>query len=331
MTTLCTLSKRDARDVTVWKTVTSILARSNALAGTPLVSDQALVDARQGTRQTFLISLNAALASDSGADADADADVDAQGFALLGSGELDLIVDPRWRNHGLGSCALTTLLRDVVDRKSVLRVWVHGDEPAARTILSAQSFAAERELLKLACDLTVLERGKNRGLELPDGYEISSFQPDDAREWLTLNRKVFADHPEQSAITATDLSARIREPWFNPHDFLLLRHNRELVGFCWLKVTTTESVPDEVNDRATDGVTDGVTEGEIYVIGVNPDHAGQGLGALLLDRGLERLRECGVDRVSLYVEADNAPAMRLYSSRGFTVAQRSTQWVRSAA
>ena len=76
-----------------------------------------------------------------------------------------------------------------------------------------------------------------------------------------------------------------------------------LAGFCWTKIH-------DEHDPAL---------GEIYVIAVDPDFHGLGLGRALTLAGLEHLTARGVPVGMLYVDADNAPAMKLYDSLGFTV------------
>ena len=46
---------------------------------------------------------------------------------------------------------------------------------------------------------------------------------------------------------------------------------------------------------------------------------------MLLAESLTRLQKSGVPGVELYVEADNAPALRLYENWGFTVSGRDVQ------
>jgi mycothiol synthase len=53
------------------------------------------------------------------------------------------------------------------------------------------------------------------------------------------------------------------------------------------------------------------------VVGVDPAHQGEHLGALLFDAGLARLAAQGIRDAHLYVEADNDQALRLYRARGF--------------
>ena len=53
---------------------------------------------------------------------------------------------------------------------------------------------------------------------------------------------------------------------------------------------------------------------------------GRGLGGPLLRLGLEHMVGKGADRVILYVEADNGPAVKVYEDLGFTVAEEHVVW-----
>jgi mycothiol synthase len=59
--------------------------------------------------------------------------------------------------------------------------------------------------------------------------------------------------------------------------------------------------------------------GEVYVLGVDPQAQGRGLGATLTLVGLHHLEKRGADTVMLYVEADNSAAVRTYQRLGFDV------------
>ena len=57
----------------------------------------------------------------------------------------------------------------------------------------------------------------------------------------------------------------------------------------------------------------------LYSLAVSPDCRGQGMGAALLDACLDHVRRTGSRHATLEVDQANAPAIRLYLSRGFTL------------
>jgi len=231
--------------------------------------------------------------------------------------EAEFVVSPDARGRGVG----TAILAHLVDSAPhALAAWAHGDHPAAAALALRFGFRRARVLLKLAAPAPAPSAGWSR-----TDLALSTFDPArDADDWLRLNALAFAAHPEQGGQTRADLDARRAEPWFSPEDFLLARDAAgALVGFCWLKV---EAPAAGARAGGTDG--DGALEGEIYVLGVHPEHAGAGIGRSLLRAGLDRLRERGVDRVTLYVEQDNAAAVRLYRSEGFSDAAVDVQYRR---
>ena len=58
---------------------------------------------------------------------------------------------------------------------------------------------------------------------------------------------------------------------------------------------------------------------EVKGLAVDPARQGEGVGSALLDAAIARAREQGMRRLVLRVLSGNAPARRLYESRGFEV------------
>ncbi len=136
--------------------------------------------------------------------------------------------------------------------------------------------------------------------------EVRALRPgtSDEKAWLELNARAFAWHPDQGSWTMDDLQARMAEPWFDPDGFLLHERDGQLIAFCWTKIHDEEAPP----------------VGEIFVIGIDPEFQGKGLGQPLTYAGFEWLASRGLTQGMLYVESDNQPALRLYDRLGFRVA-----------
>jgi mycothiol synthase len=144
-------------------------------------------------------------------------------------------------------------------------------------------------------------------LDEPSTLAWRPFRPgQDEEAWVRVNNRSFADHPDQGQQTVATLETQEREPWFDPEGFVLYEEDDELLGFCWTKVHRDHAPP----------------LGEIYVIGVDPDAHGRGLGRGLVLAGLDWLHRAGLEVGMLYVDADNEPAVGLYRSLGFEPVQR---------
>lgn len=63
-------------------------------------------------------------------------------------------------------------------------------------------------------------------------------------------------------------------------------------------------------------------EGMISNIGVAPRHRGKGIGRQVMLFGLKALKEEGCESARLRVHVDNAPAIHLYETLGFSVAEQ---------
>ncbi len=210
-----------------------------------------------------------------------------------------LVVDPRHRGNGLGTDLLRALIA-AVDSGS-LRVWAHGDHPAARRLADRLGFVRVRELrqLRAALDGPIAPPTPQPGVTLRT-FRVG--QDEDA--WLAVNAAAFREHLEQGAMTAADLAQRMAQPWFDPAGFFLAQRGGELVGFHWTKVHPAHTT-------SRDAL------GEIHVLGVHPNAQGSGLGKTLTMIGLRHLQNRGLGEVMLYVESDNAAALSLYQRLGF--------------
>jgi mycothiol synthase len=225
----------------------------------------------------------------------------------------ELVVHPMKRRRGLGR-ALVTRALDVArenDSQGRLRLWAHGDHPSAGALAVSLGFTRARVLWQMRRSLYA----PIAAAPLPDGVTIRAFEPErDEQAWLAVNARAFADHPEQGRWTAADLRVRMTERWFDPEGFLVAERDSDgrLLGFHWTKIHGT--VPEEEHGEPPHQHT---AIGEVYVLGVDPEAHGLGLGAALTAAGLAYLRHKGLDQAMLYVDESNKAAVALYTKLGF--------------
>lgn len=229
----------------------------------------------------------------------------------------EVVVDPAHRRRGHGRVlvgALLDLAASLGDDR--LRLWAHGESPDAGALAAAMGFDRVRELWQMRRSLyAALPRP-----EVPDGVRLRTFRPGDEDALLAVNAAAFADHPEQGRWTRADVDARVAEDWFDPEGVFLAERadggeaDGELLAFHWTKVhgATQHRHDDGGSPHAHPPI------GEVYVVGVGPAAQGRGLGRLVTLVGLRYLRGRGVDQAMLYVDADNAAAVRTYTALGFS-------------
>jgi mycothiol synthase len=216
------------------------------------------------------------------------------GVAVLDGDSGELAVRPALRRRGHGR-ALVTALADQVE---TLNVWAHGELPGAVALADSLGFERFRALWQMR---------RPFGEPLPEvavpaGVVLRTFEVGrDEDAWVRVNARAFAHHPEQGRWTRADLERREREPWFSPAGFFLAERDGALAGFHWTKVHDDEDGP----------------IGEVYVVGVDPDAQGLGLGRTLTLAGLRHLDGLGLPAVMLYVDESNTPATALYTTLGF--------------
>ncbi|WP_414675449.1 mycothiol synthase [Lentzea sp.] len=213
----------------------------------------------------------------------------------------ELAVHPAHRRRGVGTALVEALPQEG------LRIWSHGGRPGAAELAEKLGLGKVRELLRMRLRF----EGDLAEPKLPDGVTIRAFAPGrDEAAVVYVNHRAFDWHPEQGSMSIEDVRAKEEEDWFDPEGFLLaFDAGDKLVGFHWTKVHTPEL-------------------GEVYVVGVDPDNQGGGLGKALTLAGLHHLRGKGVEQVMLYVESDNTAAVRVYTRLGFTLWDADVQYAR---
>lgn len=184
------------------------------------------------------------------------------------------------------------LERIAEERGGMVQLWLPEVDEPADAAARVLGFEPYRDLWQLRVALPTPRT------ELP----TRSFDADrDLEDFLGVNARAFAWHPEQGQLTEADVRAAMAAPWFDADGFRLHHRDGVLAGFCWTKIHADHDPP----------------LGEIYAIAVDPAFRGQGLGMPMTQAGLDHLADRGLEVAMLYVESDNRAANRVYEQLGF--------------
>jgi mycothiol synthase len=275
--------------------VLALLEVATEADGLPPVSESVLLAVRHGQSADELPAH--LLATDGSGQLVGYAHLDLADRKMGATGEL--AVHPAHRRQGVAGEMVRELMAQMKRRMpgGTLRLWAHGEHPAAGRMAEHYGFSRARVLWQMRRSLlTPLDAPV-----LPAGVSLRPFRPgEDEAAFLQVNNRAFAWHPEQGGWDMEQVLVREAEPWFDPEGFLLAVDDEDgrLLGFHWTKIH-----PHDL--------------GEVYVLGVDPDAQGRGLGSGLTLAGLRYLRGRGMREVMLYVEADNLPAIKTYERLGF--------------
>jgi len=231
---------------------------------------------------------------------------------LVAGPSVELVVDPKLRGAGVGRQLLSKAI-EICGKE--LRLWVHGDQPAANALATSFSFEKIRTVLQMSKPLTDIQQLPKLDKAVGEDMVIRSFLPGiDSDAWLSLNNRVFKEHPEQGNWRLTDLNIRINEEWFDEQGFFLAEVDNKIIGSTWTKIHGSHTHQHEgvIESHAHPAI------GEIYITAVDQAYAGRGIGKVLTITALNYLKYQGLSDAMLYVDFDNKAALNLYKSLGFT-------------
>jgi mycothiol synthase len=180
---------------------------------------------------------------------------------------------------------------ELVPRGAPRSVWAN--RSATSDAARALGFHEVRSLAYMVVDLPV--EGS------VGGQSVRPFRDSDRSEIVAVNNLAFAGHREAGSMSEEEFLGYTGEPWFDPSGIVVLEVDGAIIGFCWTKVHENG-------------------DGEIFRIGVDPQHHGRGFGRVLLTEGFRLLSANDrVRRGSLWVDESNAVAMGLYGDTGMRV------------
>lgn len=282
--------------------VSSLLRAAELADGHPPLGEHKWIDLVQGGRAGF-----------AGFAARAAGSSRLVGYAQLskghGSWAVEFVVHPSARapDESVAEDLLRAALGEIARQGGGhVHLWVPKPDTFDDDVAGAVGLSRGRALYQMRRPLP-LEPDLARQPRLPvRAFRVGADEP----AWLEVNNRAFHGHPEQGAWDRATLDEREQQPWFDAEDFLVHDAGGAIDSFCWTKVHDDEP-----------------SLGEIYVVGVDPDVQGRGLGRAILLAGLDHLAQRNLATAMLYVDADDDVALRLYRSLGFTVDHRDQAYV----
>jgi mycothiol synthase len=173
----------------------------------------------------------------------------------------------------------------------------------AERLLRRMGFTFIRRFLELRLDLSKTP--------LPDIGQVSprsrSLETGEEERLTQLQNRSFSGAWGYNANTVEEIIYRIGLPNCSPKDIIMAFDSDKPIGYCWTRINFQK------NKAPSEGT------GRIYMLGVDPDYRGKGLGKQLLLTGFSYLKSKGLQVVELTVDRENKVACALYKSMGFTL------------
>ena len=134
------------------------------------------------------------------------------------------------------------------------------------------------------------------------GFDIERFQVGDEERLTRVQNASFDGSWGFCPNTVEEVRYKASMSTSGPEGIFFLTHRGDDAAYCWTCVLAGSHTP----------------IGVIDMIGVPPDYRSRGLSRPILLAGMEHLRSRGVGYITLNVDQENHPAVRLYTSVGFT-------------
>ena len=238
--------------------------------------------------------------------------VDVAPELLIGRVILDWFIHPDHRRRGLA----TELLDYATHRAKelgadVAHVGISHGNIVAKSVLSKLGFRFVRRFLQLRLDMAEI-----RGQDIDQAALLyRHLQRGEEGKLTQVQNRCFADNWGFNPNSVEEISYRTNLSHCSPEDVVLACDGDRVIGYCWTRTIYEAGT----NER----------KGQIFMLGVDPDYRGKGIGKGVLLAGLSYLKSKGFRVAELTVDSKNQAACTLYHSVGFRV-WASTLWYEKA-
>jgi len=240
--------------------------------------------------------------------------IDVRPELAIGRAVLDCLVHPEHRRKGLATELFHHASRRAKELGArVAHVNVVEDNVAAKGLLSKLGFSFARRFLHLRLELSeALLEDRRQG-----ALSWRHLQRGEEDKLTEIQNRSFADTWGYNPNSQEEIAYRLSLLGCSPEDVILIYQGDRPVGYCWT-----------LTNREADIAT-GTSVGRIYMLGVDPDYRGGGIGKQALVAGLAHLKSKGIEVAELTVDSENAAACALYKSGGFRISSTSA-WYEKA-
>jgi mycothiol synthase len=240
--------------------------------------------------------------------------IDVRPELAIGRAVVDCLVHPEHRRKGLAAELFHRAGRRARELgATVVHVHVPDDNVAAKGLLSKLGFGFVRRFLELRRELSEAHL-----LDEEQGNLVSRHLQRGEEDRLTqIQNRSFAGTWGYNPNTVEQIVYRLNMTGSSPEDVILIWEGDKPIGYCWTAIEPAENT------------VVGRSKGRIYMLGVDPNYRGRGIGKRALLAGLAHLKSKGMELAELVVDSENPAACALYESGGFKVSSTSA-WYEKA-
>lgn len=227
----------------------------------------------------------------------------------IGRAVISYLVHPEYRAGDTGQ----RLFLEAVQRASIIgarlaHVNISESDTTTGILVAGLSFRPVRRFLELTLDLSAFHSmdGSHKN------YTIRHFRRGEENLLAEMQNRSFAGTWGYDPNTAEEIAYWVNLSNCRPEGIIFVCDEDRPVGYCWITVNEEESF------------TGSAAGGRIYMIGVEPDYRGMGVGRRALLAGLSYLENRGIEVAGLTVDSGNREACALYESAGFRIRLTST-------